>query len=423
MATAIEKEVGTMACGTSLQALTTELRSEVADVRFLIRIENHLHIAVAFGRTVADTLLDRIGLQLDALLAGQGSCLADRDNGSFHVCTKVPEAGDRLVQGDQLAAIIRDFCISAETAPVRCVGQVFHLAMSWSQLSMDDFDIPVLRDRLAFVADAPRRENIWCDQYRKDMSRIAAAFADMAQDRLWLNWQSIMPAQAGGMAALYQEAQLCHIDRVSGQSIPFRHGEAMERVGFVRALDQWLVGEVLDHMSEVQFPDLGVRISAQSMIIDGWWAELLDRLRAQPTFARRVVFVISGTSPFPALNEAVAFAQRVRSLGCRVALDGFGSGLVSIQALFALSPDIVKIDGAFAGWAVASDRGQALLENAVALAGASRAQVVVNGISNSGQKDLALRAGAGWLQGDHIDPPAIGLSWRDAPRPGIIAYG
>lgn len=423
MATIVENACESVSCGVASQVLSTEVRPGVADVRFLIRIENHLHIAVAFGRPVADTVLEQAGLQLDVWLAGQGSCRSDRDNGSFHVHTQVPDEDDRIALSSQLAATIRDFCISAQAVPLRCAGQIIHLALSWGQMLIDDCAFLPRRDRLAFVAQASRREDLWCAGYREDMSGVAAGFADMAQDRLWLNWQSILPAQAGRRAALYQEALLCHVDPASGRSIPFQHAEAMERAGFVRALDQWFVGKVLDQMDEVRFLDLGIRTSAQSMVVDGWWAGLLDRLRDQGDHARRVVFVISGASPFPALSDAAAFVRRVRSLGCRIALDGFGNGFASIQTLFALAPDIVKIDGAFAGWAAASDRGRKILDHAVALAGATGAQVVVNGISTARQKVLALGAGADWLQGDHIDRPAIGLSWRDDPRPSPVAYG
>lgn len=422
MAIRVESYFESVPCGVSSPALSTIVRPGVADVRFLIRIENHLHIAAAFGRPVADTLLEQAGLHLNAWLAGQGRLRPDRGDGSFHVYTQVPDEGDRIALSSQLAAAIRDFCISAEAVPLRCVGQVLHLVLSWGQLSIDDHVLPPRCDRLAFIAEAPRREGGWCIGYREDMSGVAAGFADMAQDRLWLNWHSIMPAQAGRRAALYQEAVLCHVDPASGQSIPFRHVEAMERAGFVRALDQWFVGRVLGHMDEVRFSDLGVSISAQSMVVDGWWAGLLDRLRGQGDHARRMVFVISGASPFPSLSDAAAFVRRLRSLGCRIALDGFGNGFASIQTLFALAPDIVKIDGAFAGWAAASDRGRKILDHAVALAGATGAQVVVNGISTERQKRLALEAGADWLQGDHIDRPAIGLSWRDDPRPISVAY-
>lgn len=423
MATAVENSDKSVLCGDSSQRHQAEAELGLADVRFLVRIENYLHIAMAFGRPVADTLLEQVGLKLDIWLAGEGQCRADRDNGSFHVHVAVPDEGDRVALSRQLAATIRDFCKSTAAVPLRCVGQALHLALSWAQFSIDDCALPLRDDRLAFVADVPRREDMWCVRYREDMSGVVAGFVDMAEDRLWLNWQSILSAKGkGGRTALYQEALLCHVDPASGQSTPFRHVGALERAGFIRALDQWLIGKMFDHMDEARFSDLGVRISAQSMVVDGWWAGQLDRLRDQGDYARRTVFVISGASSFPALGDVAAFARRVRSLGCRIALDGFGNGFASIHTLFALAPDIVKIDGSFAGWAAASDRGRKILDHTVALAGATGAQVVVNGISSDRQKILALEAGADWLQGDHIDRPAIGLSWRDDPRSGPIAH-
>jgi EAL domain-containing protein (putative c-di-GMP-specific phosphodiesterase class I) len=58
-------------------------------------------------------------------------------------------------------------------------------------------------------------------------------------------------------------------------------------------------------------------------------------------------FETSETSAVVNLSAATGLAQRVKSLGCRFALDNFGSGLSSFSYLKGLPLDFVKIDGRF----------------------------------------------------------------------------
>jgi EAL domain-containing protein (putative c-di-GMP-specific phosphodiesterase class I) len=58
-------------------------------------------------------------------------------------------------------------------------------------------------------------------------------------------------------------------------------------------------------------------------------------------------FETSETSAVVNLSAATTLAQRVKALGCRFALDNFGSGLSSFSYLKGMPLDFLKIDGRF----------------------------------------------------------------------------
>jgi EAL domain-containing protein (putative c-di-GMP-specific phosphodiesterase class I) len=76
---------------------------------------------------------------------------------------------------------------------------------------------------------------------------------------------------------------------------------------------------------------------------------MLDYIRQQLQETRvapgRIIFEITETAAIINLDQAERLIRAMRDMGCRFALDDFGSGFLSFEFLRRLRPDIVKIDG------------------------------------------------------------------------------
>ena len=115
----------------------------------------------------------------------------------------------------------------------------------------------------------------------------------------------------------------------------------------------------------------------------------------------------SSRSPKPRsihdIDDTRGFVSRVKDLGCRIAIDDFGSGYTSFRNLRKLGVDILKIDGAFVQNLMRTDDDRAF----VSRAGRSR--------QAAGPQDRR-RVGAGRAFGGAARGMGLRLSARLADR-------
>lgn len=106
------------------------------------------------------------------------------------------------------------------------------------------------------------------------------------------------------------------------------------------------------------------------------------------------------------LQQAIA---AYKSKGFRIAIDDFGARHSNFDRLWALEPDIVKLDRSLIVQAVQNPRAAKVLPMLVRLIQELGAKVVCEGIETVAQQALALDAGADMLQGFLYGQPAPAL--------------
>lgn len=92
---------------------------------------------------------------------------------------------------------------------------------------------------------------------------------------------------------------------------------------------------------------VAINLSGAS-IEDGVLSDLIiERLHRYGVAPSRVCFEITETVAVRNLSQVVRFMERLRAVGCRIALDDFGAGMSSFTYLKNLPVNIIKIDGGF----------------------------------------------------------------------------
>ncbi len=130
--------------------------------------------------------------------------------------------------------------------------------------------------------------------------------------------------------------------------------------------------------------------------------KLLNTLGLCPS---RVVIELTEHAPgqnFALLEKAL---RHYRAMGFRIALDDLGSGFSSLRLWSELRPDYVKIDRHFIEGIHQDAVKREFVSSIVKMAGASRAQVIVEGVEQPEELAALISMGVDLVQGYLLSPP------------------
>src|SRR5205807_5533031 len=130
-----------------------------------------------------------------------------------------------------------------------------------------------------------------------------------------------------------------------------------------------------------------------------------QQLDGSPIDPARLIFEVTETAAVANVTHAQAFAQRLRDLGCRFALDDFGAGFGSFYYLKHLPFDYIKIDGEFVQHAVTGQIDQLVIEAVVGIAQGLGKETIAEFVTNEKTQRIVQRLGVDYAQGHHIGKP------------------
>ncbi|MDP6872410.1 MAG: GGDEF and EAL domain-containing protein [Alphaproteobacteria bacterium] len=248
---------------------------------------------------------------------------------------------------------------------------------------------------------------------RKSLATGDAVMRAMKDGRLTFAVQPIVDSETGE-TELYE--CLLRMLNENGELVPAGlFIPVVEKLGLIRRLDKHTLEMALMEMEKVKHVHLAVNVSGMTATDPSTLDHLLSLVHIHSGIADRLIFEITETVAMMDFEETARFANKLRDLGCRIALDDFGAGYTSYRHLKALAVDIVKIDGQFVKDLHENKENQLFVQTLLDLADGFNADVVGECVETEEEAQALRDRGVKYLQGYHFGAPTIERPW-DAPN-------
>jgi len=184
-----------------------------------------------------------------------------------------------------------------------------------------------------------------------------------------------------------------------------------ERFGLSLDIDRWVIVNAIETLAEqrASLPDLSytINLSAQTLNSPAICDLIQERIKATGLDPSALVFEITETAAIADMNAAAALLERLRKLGCRTALDDFGSGMSSFAYLKELPVDIVKIDGRFVKHITTNTVDEAMVRAMSDIAHALGKETIAEFVESEEAFQKLVALGVDYGQGYHLGRPDL----------------
>lgn len=243
-----------------------------------------------------------------------------------------------------------------------------------------------------------------------------------AEGQLSLAYQPRVSLATG--ACVGAEALLRWTHPVLGVISPGEFIPAIEQTDLIEVATQWVIAEALKQIaswrSEGLMLPISINVSVANLEQHDFAQRLIGRLEEAELSSCAIEVEVTESALIHDGTSVGRCLGSLRDAGIRVAIDDFGTGYSSLSYIQNVPADTIKIDRSFVRDISQTQRGAALVEAMVRMAGSLGFHVVAEGIEDEEALEFLKSIGCDDVQGYLISrpmPPADFVEWHSAnPR-------
>jgi diguanylate cyclase (GGDEF)-like protein len=391
------------------QALASASRDGKSLAVMLMDLDNFRYVNDTLGHPIGDLLLQEVAARLQAVVRRAGDTVARLGGDEFGILLPGDSIGDAERIGQAILRVLE--------APMTLHGHVVDIRAS----------IGVAVSPLHGTASTRLIRHADVAMYEAKRSNRGIVVWDDCYDRHGFERLSLMSdlrraVDNGELALVYQPK--VSLDAKDGHHVealvrwqhpsrglvpPSEFVPFAEQTGYIRVITQWVIGEAVSQCVAWRRRGLAmnvsINLSARDLVDPEFPARfeaVLARERCEPAWISLEI-TESGILDDP--GHAIRNLERIAALGCKLAIDDYGTGYSSLGYLRRLPVHELKIDKSFVQ-GLANDANDAIIvRSTIELGHNMGLSVVAEGVEDEQTLERLRNLGCDVVQGFWLSRP------------------
>ncbi len=195
------------------------------------------------------------------------------------------------------------------------------------------------------------------------------------------------------------------LDEQGSEVLPAEFIAAAERNDLMKNIDRWVIGASLSFAANRKAACIFVRVSKDTVLdksIIGWLETQLKSLRIEPA---RLCIQVTEEMATQYIKPTIEFAENLRKLGFRFALEHFGTGRDPLKLLADIRMNFIKVDGSLMQGLSTNQLQQQRVKGLVEAAKRKGVETVAERVEDANTMAVLWQLGIEFIQGYFVNAP------------------
>jgi diguanylate cyclase (GGDEF)-like protein/PAS domain S-box-containing protein len=195
------------------------------------------------------------------------------------------------------------------------------------------------------------------------------------------------------------------LDEQGSEVLPAEFIAAAERNDLMKNIDRWVIGASLSFAANRKAACIFVRVSKDTVLdksINGWLETQLRSLKIEPA---RLCIQVTEELATQYIKPTIEFAENMRKLGFRFALEHFGTGRDPLKLLADIRMNFIKVDGSLMQGLSTNQLQQQRVKGLVEAAKRKGVETVAERVEDANTMAVLWQLGIEFIQGYFVNAP------------------
>ncbi len=369
------------------------------------------------GHLAGDTLLKQIGGLFQSQLS-QSDTLARLDGDEFGLLLRDKSVAEANIVIAQLFKLVRDYRFLYE-------GRTFNIGVSVGIVMIDGSfattsDVMHAADAACVAAkNAGRNQSFLYNhgdtanlQRHNAVHAISGIVDTINDDSFVLYCQPIVPLSLDMPDQQHYEVLIRQVGAKGEITLPKTFISSAEHYNLMPNVDRWVIKhtfsacrKLLDARSNKLNYLLSINLSGKSLSDSHFLNYIQEQFAIYAIPPKAICFEITETAAIVSHMQTIHLITTLKKLGCKFALDDFGSGMSSFTYLKKFAVDYLKIDGSFVKEMHLNAVDYATVQSIHSVAQALNMKTVAEYVENDAILHQLRTIGVAYGQGNRLGKP------------------